>query len=94
MSTPSIQRQYLIIAAINHGIPRWHYRLLAEWLGCYSYVVPLERKLKIVPHFTIRSPLCAMRLSMLLDLIETTMPPEEQVVFSSFIGKNYCERIL
>ena len=94
MSTPSIQRQYLMIVAIKQGIPIWHYRMLAEWLGCYSYVLPLERKLKILPHHVIRSPLCARRLSLLLDIIETTMLPEEQVVFSSFIGKNHCERIL
>jgi hypothetical protein len=90
---PSKPRQYLVVAAIKNKLPFWHYKLLAEWLDCYQYVLPSDRELKVLPILEIRTPVDCLELHNLTNIILNTMSVDEQVVFSHFIGKSYVSRI-
>lgn len=93
--TPNVIRQHLTIAAITNKLSYSDYRVLAEWLECYQYVLPNDRVLKCIPIINITCSLDALKLWLLCDLIQSTMTGTEQIIFSSTIGigKDHVTRI-
>lgn len=89
--TPSAAniRAHLICATTKHRLPYWEYKLLAEWLDCYQYILPARRNLRITPRINIKCSMDALQLWQLCDLYVTTLAPEEQLILALTVGKNY-----
>ena len=89
LPSQAVTRANLICAVTKYRLPFWHYKILADWLGCYQYVLPADRKLRIVPKLSIKEPLDALHMYQLCDLYSTTLTPQEQVILAMTIGKDY-----
>lgn len=82
-------RAHLVVAATKHKLPYWHYKLLAEWLECYQYVLPNQRALRIIPDMRIKVREDAMHIWQLCDLYECTLLPYEQLLLAQNQGKGF-----
>lgn len=76
------------VVAIRYKMSRVTYRFLAEWLNCYSYVIPAERELSTFLMRKISYPVTVLgtthsssdwfKIWLLADLIECTLTKKEQ----------------
>lgn len=86
MATVQYTRQCLLVAITNHRLPYYQYKLLAEWLDCYEYILPDDRCLAIYPT---RKPTCSRDVIRMWQVCDTyeSFTREEQLMFSSLQGR-------
>jgi hypothetical protein len=89
MTSPATMRNWLVLATTKHKLAYHNYKLLAEWLDCYQYVLPNERVLRVTPKIKITCSLDALQVWQLCDLYNSTLKPYEQVLLASTYGKDY-----
>lgn len=88
MDSQSTKLKYNLIACTTmYRLSFNDYRLLGEWLGCYDYVLPKDRVLKMYPIIPIKNAQDALAVYLLCDIYQSTMTATEQVVFAKFFSK-------
>lgn len=88
----SVTRQYCVVAAIKNNLSYDTYMTLAQWLDCYKYVLPNERKVNVIPKYNIKCSLDCYKLANLISVLECGMSATEQLIFLNFIGKGYVTK--
>lgn len=77
-------KEAVAVAAIRGKLCSSEYKLLAEWLDCYDYVIPAERKLEpdmidvIHDYLHVDSAKKLFRLWLIIDWIESCLTIKEQ----------------
>jgi hypothetical protein len=91
VESPAKVRNQLLVAVTKHKLTFATYKLLAEWLDCYQYVLPNNRVLRIKPVLAIKAPIDCIKMFNLCDIYYSTLLAHEQLLFASTSGKGIVE---
>ena len=79
---------------IKYSLSYWEYKLLAEYLGCYTYILPRARSLVILPATKITCAQDVFKQWALSDIIQSSMSRQDQISFASHINYKHLAKLL
>lgn len=89
----------VVFVALKHNLTFNEYKLMAEWLDCYNYVLPLERGLSdkfihCLCYYPPRTPTDIYKTWMKSNIVYTTLTIAKQVKILSWLANLNCRKIL